>query len=316
MQSLGVAISELQLENWSHHGAITTAQSTHESIRNALAAGTSPIRDKDYEAYLQGSYKNDTNVRADSDVDLVVQLNSTFQYDLSALSQSESELFHQNYPRAATYSWSDFRSDVLSALHAYYDPTIFARAFLGNSVVSESESALSVAGGSGRLPAHVLVCLHYRKYQHFYRAGYEQYVNGVVFYTRSASRRVINFPKPHYDRGVEKNSGSRTNGWYKPTVRALKNTRTHLVNNRVIGDDLAPSYFLECLIYNVPDRAFGQNYQTTMYNVLNWLSNADLSSFVCQNGQLPLFGDSLEQWSTVAARQTINAIINLWNNWR
>jgi tRNA nucleotidyltransferase (CCA-adding enzyme) len=80
-----MGIPESQLQTWSHQGAVTTAKTTHESIRNALAANTSPIRDKSYEVYLQGSYKNTTNIRGDSDVDVVAQLNSTFQDDLSAL---------------------------------------------------------------------------------------------------------------------------------------------------------------------------------------------------------------------------------------
>src|SRR5437870_11381300 len=78
-------IPESQLETWTHQGATTTAKSTHETIRRALAADSSPIKDKDFEIYLQGSYKNDTNIRGDSDVDVVVQLNSTFDPSLSSL---------------------------------------------------------------------------------------------------------------------------------------------------------------------------------------------------------------------------------------
>jgi hypothetical protein len=309
-------IPESQLETWSHQGAVTAAQSTHGSIRTALAAGTSLVKEKAYEAYLQGSYKNDTNVRADSDVDLVVQLNSTFEYDLSALSPPESLLFHQNYPGVASYSWLNFRSDVLEALRAYYDETGFARFFLGDSVVSEGDKAISVVRRSGRLPAHVLVCLHYRKYQHFYGAGSERYVHGVVFYTRSTKRRVINFPKPHYDNGVEKNARSRTNGWYKPIVRVFKNARTKLIERRIIQADLAPSYFLECLVYNVPDSMFGQSYQQSVYKTLKHLSSGLISNFVCQNQQMPLFGTTAEQWSEESARETVKALVTLWNDWR
>ena len=78
-------IPESQLETWSHQGAVTTAKQTHESIRKALNPHTWPTGVK-YEVYLQGSYKNTTNIRGDSDVDVVAQLNSTFQHDLSELS--------------------------------------------------------------------------------------------------------------------------------------------------------------------------------------------------------------------------------------
>ncbi len=114
-----MGIPESQFETWSHQGALVTSKATHESIRNALEANASPIKDKNVEVYLQGSYKNDTNIRGDSDVDIVVQLNSTFQHDLSDLSESESLLFNQNYSDAI-YGWENFRADVLTALKSSY----------------------------------------------------------------------------------------------------------------------------------------------------------------------------------------------------
>ena len=42
-----------------------------------------------YVSYLQGSYRNDTNIRGDSDVDLVLELNSVFKHDASVLSEYE-----------------------------------------------------------------------------------------------------------------------------------------------------------------------------------------------------------------------------------
>jgi tRNA nucleotidyltransferase (CCA-adding enzyme) len=73
-----------------HQGATKTAQATHESIRSALTtASGSLVKDKDITMYLQGSYKNSTNIRGDSDVDLVVLLNSTFLYDTSGLTADE-----------------------------------------------------------------------------------------------------------------------------------------------------------------------------------------------------------------------------------
>lgn len=298
-----MTIPESQLTTWSHQGAVTTSAATHESIRNALAANSSPIRSMDYDAFLQGSYKNDTNIRGDSDVDLVVQLNSTFQSDLSALTEPEKELYARTFPDA-TYLWEDFRRDVLTALRAYY-----------GGQVSEGDKSLKVAGGSGRLPCDVIVALQYRRYRRFQGIGDQNYVEGIIFHTRRERRKVINFPKPHYENGVAKNSPPRTGGEYKPTVRIFKNGRTHLVDHHVINDALAPSYFVESLIYNAPDDAFSGTYQTGVYNVLTFLFNTNVSTFMCQNGQLSLFGTTPEQWSETSARQFISALTNLWNNW-
>lgn len=301
MNTMG--IPESQFETWSHQGAITSSKATHESIRNALVANSSPVKDKNFEIYLQGSYKNDTNIHGESDVDVVVQLNSTFHYDLSALPGNESLLFKQIYPSAAIYLWNNFRADVLNALRAY----------CGASKISEGNKSLKAGEESGRLPADIVVCLQYRKYQRFLSQSYEQFVEGIILYTLRENRIVINFPKSHYDNGVEKNAS--TNGWYKPTVRVLKNARTYLINHNLIEGSLASSYFIECLLYNVPNSQFGGNYQVTFCNIVNWLEEVDFNGFICQNKQLLLFGDSQEQWSINEAKQFVSALIHLWNIW-
>jgi hypothetical protein len=48
-------------------GAVAAAQATHEAVRAALSAEHSPIRGMKTDIFLQGSYRNGTNVRADSD---------------------------------------------------------------------------------------------------------------------------------------------------------------------------------------------------------------------------------------------------------
>src|SRR3954469_13287501 len=41
-----------------------------------------PYYAKAFRTFLQGPYGNDTNIYADSDVDIVIRLDSTFQHDL------------------------------------------------------------------------------------------------------------------------------------------------------------------------------------------------------------------------------------------
>ena len=55
-----MAISEAQLETWSHQGAVTTAKATADSVKNAIDSYREwEWSDKlDFEVYLQGSYKN------------------------------------------------------------------------------------------------------------------------------------------------------------------------------------------------------------------------------------------------------------------
>lgn len=98
-------------------------------------------------------------------------------------------------------------------------------------------------------------------------------------------------------------------------MRVFKNARTYLSKRGLIEDDIAPSYFLECLLYNAPDRAFSGTHHETFFNVLKWLSSVELSDLVCQNEQTFLFGPTPEQWNTGDTQQLVVALIALWNNW-
>lgn len=288
-----MAIPESQLKRWSHQGAVTTAKNTHESIRSALQNYDWPD-DIQYEVYLQGSYKNSTNIRGDSDVDVVVQLNSTFRNNLS-----DEQKRHFRFTKA-TYGWDDFRRDVLAALINYY----------GRARVQEGRKSLKVQ--TPYLPADVVVCIQYRKYPH-YPQNEDDYVEGMTFYVPSEGRWVINYPKFHYENGVNKNQA--TNSLYKPTVRMFKNARTYMID-RGAPSDLSPSYFLECLLYNVPNSQFRGSFQDVFCNVVNWLVSAPLDNFVCQNEQVLLFGDTPEQWSKEECKRFLNALVDLWNSWR
>jgi hypothetical protein len=284
-----VPIPESQLETWSHQGAVTTAKATADSIKNALNSYKNWLPDVDFEIYLQGSYKNDTNIRGDSDVDVVIQLNSTFYNNLS---QEQKRILSLS---AANYGWPEFKPDVLKALRSYY----------GASSITEGNKSVKISAGNGRLPADVVVCSKYRKYK---TLNSSDCIEGMCFWTQTDNRQVINYPRLHYDNGVSKHQISTK--WYKPTVRMFKNMRG------AIKGDSTPSYFTESLLYNVPNTSFGASYQDTFCNIVNWLNKATLSTFVCGNGQLPLFESSpQERWSTPQAEQFIKNLISLWNNW-
>jgi hypothetical protein len=64
-----MAIPESQLTTWSSQGSITQSANTYATIKLALESGDTTYAGKSYEIFLQGSYGNDTNVYADSDVD-------------------------------------------------------------------------------------------------------------------------------------------------------------------------------------------------------------------------------------------------------
>lgn len=305
-----MTIPESQLKTWSNQGATVTAKATHESIRNAINASSSPLKNrgfvegKDYEIYLQGSYKNTTNIRGDSDVDVVIQCNRTFVGNVSELSFQERQIYN-SCSHNATYQWSNFRSDVLEALEFYF----------GRSNIDQNHNkSLKLKKTSGRIAADIIPCLQYRKYKNYQNAYNNSFVEGIIFYTLKENDTVINYPKLHYKNGTYKNQHL-TNGYYKPVVRLFKNAKVFLIEEGISEKDLAPSYFLECLLYNVPNKHFTSSFQDTYCNIVNWLKQSDVSSFTCQNKQLLLFGNTPEQWSVFKAYKLINNLIDLWNKW-
>ena len=140
------------------------------------------------------------------------------------------------------------------------------------------------------------------------------YVEGITFYALREKRWIVNYPKEHYKNGVAKSA--RTLDRYKRTVRMFKNARNHLESTGRIGAGLAPSYFVECLLYNAPDWAFQSSFQMTYHSIVSWMVQSTLDYLICQNGQQRLFGPSPEQWSVADAKAFADELASLWNNWR
>jgi hypothetical protein len=71
-------IGDAQLKTWSKHGSVAQSRDTYAAIKNVLENQDAPYSNKDFTVFLQGSYGNETNVYAESDVDIVMELQSTF----------------------------------------------------------------------------------------------------------------------------------------------------------------------------------------------------------------------------------------------
>lgn len=302
-----MSIPESQLETWSNNGALTTAAATGRAIRDALNAPESLVFSINKAIYLQGSYKNTTNIRGDSDVDVVVQLRASFGYDVSTLNNSERASFDREYSNAI-YTLDQFRVDVLSTMQ---------RSF-GDRVRSGNK-AIFVAERPGFVDADVVPCQTYKHYVGSPAGTSVPYaMEGMQFFTQQDRRRIINWPRKHYDEGVAKNAS--TKGRYKPTVRIFKNFRNRLYDKGVIPTDSVPSYFLEGLIFNVPDANFSaSSHALSAVNAMIWLqkefAEGRCSRFVCGNGFIPLFGASSEQWDTASANKFVSACMAAWNAW-
>ena len=300
-----MAIQESQLSTWANQGSITTSAKTYESIKNCID-GINWNSDISYDIYLQGSYKNSTNIYGNSDVDIVVEFQSTFFSDTSNLDTVGKEVHNALGP--GKYTLNDFKSPIVKRLEENY----------GESSVDVGSKAIKIDGNVSRLDADVVVCNTYKKYLKNNGSRSLAAVKGIIFTDKDNGDRIINYPKVHYDNGVNKNQNFRTISNYKSTVRIFRNIKANLVISGKINSNLAPSYFVECLIYNGKDKCFTQNtYQLRVYELLKQFSSdfADNSvdSYLCQNEQRMLFGNGNQQWKKEDAKTFLEAVVTLWN---
>ena len=120
--------------------------------------------------------------------------------------------------------------------------------------------------------------------------------------------------KQHSDNCTSKHQA--TASWFKPTVRMYKNMRNYMIDKGQLRDGVAPSYFIEGMLHNVPNDKFGKSYEDTFVGTFNYLTNADLSAFKCANGIHPLISNSSPvSWNSSDCSTLLSALRTLWNNW-
>ena len=276
-------IAESTLSRWSHHQAATAFKRAHLPIRKAMEEhkGLSQFT---YEVFLQGSYKNDTNLGGDSDVDVVIRL--AHKLDPQVVTLTGAGLQRNDAHKAAHKQWQLFRRHALRAMRARF-----------GDVASSGRKTLKIKKGKLQADADLVVTLRYR--------------GGIAFYLSDERRWVASFPQHHHQWGSKKDEA--TSQRFKRTVRMFKAARNRLVEIKVLTKDDAPSYFIECLIYNVPDALFKPKLAPTYTGVLGWLKTAKLGDFQCQNRKVALFGSGREQWSVRKAQAFVRALQGLWD---
>lgn len=296
-----MGISEADLTRMAAIGAQTTSKDTYATVKLALENEDAGYHAMDYKIFLQGSYGNDTNILKESDVDVVIRLDSIFTYDLSPLPQPEKEAFKATHSDSV-YTHGNFRDDVLKVLYDRFGKD-----------VKLGKKAVMIEPLHNRRKADVLIAIKHKKYSRYTSIGNEECVVGISFH-KADGTRVMNYPTQHRDHLITKNQN--TNEYFKHIVRIFKNARQKLIDQEVIEAGVAPSYYLEGLLYNVPDEKFGTSYIDSMVNSINWLMAADRSKFVCANKQYMLLdGNSDVTWNTENCDMFLNGLVGLWKGW-
>jgi len=254
------------LRQWAKPPSETEEQKASNAagmIRDAVRASDA-LKTRTVEVYATGSYRNNTNARTESDVDVAVVLKDLFFYDLPKELTREMLGFG-----TSTYTFDGFREDVGAALRAKF----------GNGV-TPGDKAFDVHANTYRLDADVGVFLEHRRYTGRRNADNSwQYWQGVQMQPRGrVPDKIVNWHQQHYDQGVAKNDA--TGRRFKRVTRILKRLRTEMTERGDAVERAAaspiPSFFIECLVFNAPDDSFNQateTYYDDTRKVLAWLWN-------------------------------------------
>jgi hypothetical protein len=262
-----VGISERELETWAEQGKTGQFTDSYKSIRGNLLDDSAPYPAADVDVSLQGSYGNDTNVWGDSDVDIVLKHNGAYYRDLSQLPKDQQARYESEHRRNASYGYEEFKAHAEGWIKRLYNG------------VQVGKKAVYVPGNSGRRNADILVCQQFRRYT-AYEPGNVRYHEGVAFY--SGGKRIENFPKQHSENLTAKHQA--TKGNFKPMVRVFKNMRNSMIEKKLIADGVAPSYFIEGMLSNVPNDKFTGDYGDMWVESFNWVVTADESKLTTGSG--------------------------------
>jgi uncharacterized protein (DUF4415 family) len=240
-----------QFTTWSKPPSETEeakAAQAAKMIREAIAEHH-PLQSKRTSVYATGSYRNNTNIRLESDIDIAVILHDCFFAEYpTAKPPSREDLGHSG---GVLYGLSEFRVDVGNALIQKF----------GRNGVTPGSKAFDVHENTVRLDADVAVFLEHHKYTGARNIdGSWPYLEGVEM-RGVGNTRIINWHNEHYNNGVAKNN--RTSRRFKRVTRILKRLRDDM---KITGNAEAkaqaskvPSFLLECIAYNASDECYQQD---------------------------------------------------------
>ena len=269
-----------------------------ESMIRAAIRDCPVLSQHTIEVFAQGSYRNNTNVRQDSDVDICVRCMDTF---FSEMSDVQGLTLQGAGLVTATYSYAQFKNDVGSALVTKF----------GSKGVQRGSKAFDVHPTSYRVDADVVPVFEHR---HYYRdfLGQLRYLAGTEFHPDTGGK-IVNWPQQHYDNGVAKNRA--TGNRFKFITRAIKRLRNRMADEGIAAAKPIPSYFIECLVYNAPDDAFGHaSYVNDVRFVLAHLFNNTMQDDLCAKWMEVNDIKYLFHWTQPWSRQKAFDFVNAaWN---
>lgn len=263
-------------------------ENAEKAIRNSIAA-SDKLNRRNIKVFAHGSYRNNTNVREDSDVDIGIVC-----YDTIFMTLPEGYTREYFGIDPATYQYEQFKNDVGEALIAYF----------GKSSILRGNKAYDIHENSYRVDADIAPFFEHRRY-----SADKSHLSGVELQPDNGGR-VINWPEQHYQNAVGKNT--ETNRRFKALVRILKSLYNEMLDKNIPAAKPIIGFLIECLVWNVPNDNIGYaTYKSDVRNCLAFLFNNTMRDEQCHEwGEVSelkyLFRDS-QRWTRQQAHSFISA---------
>jgi len=271
---------EEQLSGWAKPPSKTERERCDNAMSVVKAAldNSSALDDRNILIFPQGSYRNKTNVRQDSDVDICVLCTDTFYYDLP--NDKNKEEFGIT---PASYHEDAYRKDIQDALISQF----------GAGNVSIGNKAFNISENTYRVTADVVACFEHRE---FLNNG--DYRQGTAVLPKSGPY-ICNYPDQSYENGRAKNDN--TGRRFRSCVRILKNLNNHLTEQDTAFKGL-PSFLIESLVWNVSNEGFGHD---TLLADIWWIL-----AHLCDDTRTD---DTCDKWCEVNGVKYLFHILQAWN---
>lgn len=268
-------------------------ENTENAIKNAIQKDDK-LSKMDISVFAQGSYKSQTSVRQDSDVDVCVRLDSTF---FERYPEGKTREDYGNIDGSITFV--DFKNLVETALKNYF----------GSDKVIRGNKAFDIHANSYRVDADVVPAFACR---HYNGNGEDDYIKpvGIGFLT-DRGVRINNWPKQVYENGVSKQSN--TGERYKKMVRIVKKMRNKMQEDNIKSALDVPSFLIESMVWNVPSNGFNHNgyYDDVKYVVANCFNKTikdEDCKEMCEVNDIKYLFHSSQPWTRSQAHDFFSAV--------
>jgi hypothetical protein len=270
----------------------TKCDHAESAVRKAIMAHEA-LSAVDVTIFAQGSYRNRTNVRQDSDVDICVRLNSTFfaEYPPGA---TQEDFGNED----SSIGFADYKNAVQEALEDYF----------GQKAVRRGDKAFNIHENTYRIDADAVPTFEHRRYC-LNDDGTHYYLSGIEFKT-DAGNRIIKWPNQHYDNGLEKHEA--TGRRFRKIIRILKRMRNEMQAEGIAQAENIASCLIESLVWNVPNEGFGHDtYEEDVRYVLAHVFNNTRKEELCSEwgevSELKYLFRPSQPWTREQAHDFISA---------